>query len=78
MSLAWTTIPTPRLKQNTRRDNPFRAYLTIIIEGRDKARSYYVVPFTRGPERSRLSASVLEEVRRWRMGYSEIQLLDKP
>ncbi len=59
----------------TRRDNPFRAYLTII-EGCDKACSYCVVPYTRGPERSRASASVLEEVRRLAdAGYSEIQLL---
>jgi tRNA-2-methylthio-N6-dimethylallyladenosine synthase len=59
----------------TRRDNPFRAYLTII-EGCDKACCYCVVPFTRGPERSRASASVLEEVRRLAdAGYSEIQLL---
>jgi tRNA-2-methylthio-N6-dimethylallyladenosine synthase len=59
----------------TRRDNPFRAYLTII-EGCDKACSYCVVPFTRGPERSRSSASVLEEVRKLAdLGYSEIQLL---
>ena len=59
----------------TRRDNPFRAYLTII-EGCDKACSYCVVPFTRGPERSRASASVLAEVRRLAdAGYSEIQLL---
>jgi tRNA-2-methylthio-N6-dimethylallyladenosine synthase len=59
----------------TRRDNPFRAYLTII-EGCDKACSYCVVPFTRGPERSRASASVLEEVRQLaEMGYSEVQLL---
>src|SRR5271166_1628337 len=59
----------------TRRDNPFRAFLTII-EGCDKACSYCVVPFTRGPERSRASASVLEEVRRLAdAGYSEIQLL---
>ena len=59
----------------TRRDNPFRAYLTII-EGCDKACSYCVVPFTRGPERSRASSSVLEEVRRLAdAGYSEIQLL---
>jgi tRNA-2-methylthio-N6-dimethylallyladenosine synthase len=41
----------------TRRDNPWRAYLTII-EGCDKACSYCVVPFTRGPERSRASASI--------------------
>jgi tRNA-2-methylthio-N6-dimethylallyladenosine synthase len=59
----------------TRRDNPFRAYLTII-EGCDKACSYCVVPYTRGPERSRASASILEEVRKLvGAGYSEIQLL---
>jgi tRNA-2-methylthio-N6-dimethylallyladenosine synthase len=59
----------------TRRDNPFRAYLTII-EGCDKSCAYCVVPFTRGPERSRASASILEEVRRLAdSGYSEIQLL---
>ncbi len=59
----------------TRRDNPFRAYLTII-EGCDKACSYCVVPFTRGPERSRASASILREVRQLAaMGYSEVQLL---
>jgi tRNA-2-methylthio-N6-dimethylallyladenosine synthase len=59
----------------TRRDNPWRAYLTII-EGCDKACSYCVVPFTRGPERSRASASILEEVRRLaEAGYCEVQLL---
>src|SRR5215469_5876394 len=59
----------------TRRDNPLRAYLTII-EGCDKACSYCVVPFTRGPERSRASASVLEEVRQLAdAGYTEVQLL---
>jgi tRNA-2-methylthio-N6-dimethylallyladenosine synthase len=59
----------------TRRDNPWRAYLTII-EGCDKACSYCVVPFTRGPERSRASASVVDEVRRLaEAGYSEVQLL---
>ena len=59
----------------TRRDNPYRAYLTII-EGCDKHCAYCVVPFTRGPERSRTSASVLEEAGRLAAnGYSEIQLL---
>jgi tRNA-2-methylthio-N6-dimethylallyladenosine synthase len=59
----------------TRRDNPWRAYLTII-EGCDKACSYCVVPFTRGPERSRMSASILEEVRQLAdAGYTEVQLL---
>ena len=32
----------------TRRDNPHRAYITII-EGCDKSCAYCVVPFTRGP-----------------------------
>ena len=59
----------------TRRDNPWRAYLTII-EGCDKACAYCVVPHTRGPERSRASASVLKEVRELAdLGYTEVQLL---
>jgi tRNA-2-methylthio-N6-dimethylallyladenosine synthase len=59
----------------TKRDNPHRAYITII-EGCDKSCAYCVVPFTRGPERSRTSASVLDEARELaRMGYAEIQLL---
>src|SRR5579863_8117703 len=59
----------------TRRDNPHRAYITII-EGCDKKCSYCVVPFTRGPERSRTSASVIAEAAQLSaMGYSEIQLL---
>jgi tRNA-2-methylthio-N6-dimethylallyladenosine synthase len=59
----------------TRRDHPFRAYLTII-EGCDKACSYCVVPYTRGPERSRTSDSILREVRELAdVGYTEIQLL---
>jgi len=59
----------------TRRDNPHRAYITII-EGCDKSCAYCVVPFTRGPERSRTSESVLKEARELaRVGYKEIQLL---
>lgn len=59
----------------TRRDNPIRAYLTII-EGCDYACSYCVVPHTRGPERSRASEAVLAEARRLAdAGYTEIQLL---
>ncbi|HEX5482068.1 MAG TPA: tRNA (N6-isopentenyl adenosine(37)-C2)-methylthiotransferase MiaB [Terriglobia bacterium] len=59
----------------TRRDNPFRAYLTII-EGCDKACTYCVVPRTRGPERSRPSDKILAEARRLAAeGFSEIQLL---
>jgi tRNA-2-methylthio-N6-dimethylallyladenosine synthase len=59
----------------TRRDNPWRAYITII-EGCDKACAYCVVPFTRGPERSRDSARVLAELRQLaEHGYSEVQFL---
>jgi tRNA-2-methylthio-N6-dimethylallyladenosine synthase len=59
----------------TLRDNPIRAYITII-EGCDYACSYCVVPHTRGPERSRASEAVLGEARRLAdAGYSEIQLL---
>ena len=59
----------------TRRDNPHRAYITII-EGCDKSCAYCVVPFTRGPERSRTSGSVMAEAARLaESGYSEIQLL---
>jgi tRNA-2-methylthio-N6-dimethylallyladenosine synthase len=59
----------------TRRDNPWRAFLTII-EGCDKACSYCVVPYTRGPERSRGSDSILREVQLLvESGYTEVQLL---
>jgi tRNA-2-methylthio-N6-dimethylallyladenosine synthase len=59
----------------TARQNPYRGYITII-EGCDKFCAYCVVPYTRGKERSRTSASVLEEARRIAdLGYTEIQLL---
>ncbi len=59
----------------TRRDNPYRAFLTII-EGCDKSCAYCVVPYTRGPERSRTSQSVLDEVKQLAgAGYTEIVLL---
>jgi tRNA-2-methylthio-N6-dimethylallyladenosine synthase len=57
------------------RTNPHRGYITII-EGCDKFCAYCVVPYTRGNERSRTSASVLEEARQIAdQGYTEIQLL---
>ena len=59
----------------TRRDNRYRAYITII-EGCDKACSYCVVPGTRGPERSRPSDKILAESTRLAgEGFTEIQLL---
>ena len=59
----------------TRRDNPHRAYITII-EGCNKSCAYCVVPFTRGPERSRTSASVLKEAGSlMELGYTEVQFL---
>jgi len=59
----------------TRRDNPHRAYITII-EGCDKSCAYCVVPFTRGPERSRTGESVLAEAHGLAdSGYTEVQLL---
>ncbi len=57
------------------RTNPHRGYITII-EGCDKFCAYCVVPYTRGNERSRTSASVMEEATRMAdSGYTEIQLL---
>src|SRR6201989_1003880 len=59
----------------TARSNPHRGYITII-EGCDKFCAYCVVPYTRGKERSRTSASVLVEARRMAdQGYTDIQLL---
>jgi tRNA-2-methylthio-N6-dimethylallyladenosine synthase len=59
----------------TRRDNRNRAYITII-EGCDKSCAYCVVPFTRGPERSRTSESVMRETIDLAVaGYTEVQLL---
>ncbi len=59
----------------TRRDNPFRAYVTII-EGCDQRCAFCVVPMTRGPQRSRPGDKILAEARRLvDAGYTEIQLL---
>ena len=57
------------------RTNEHRGYITII-EGCDKFCAYCVVPYTRGNERSRTSAGVIEEARRMAdAGYTEIQFL---
>jgi len=59
----------------TRRDNRFRAYLTII-EGCDQRCAFCVVPMTRGPERSRSGAKIIAECRRLAdAGYTEVQIL---
>ena len=59
----------------TARSNPHRGYITII-EGCDKFCAYCIVPYTRGKERSRTSASVLAEARRMAdAGFTEVQLL---
>jgi tRNA-2-methylthio-N6-dimethylallyladenosine synthase len=59
----------------TARSNRHRGYITII-EGCDKFCAYCVVPYTRGKERSRTSASVLAEARQMaEAGYTDIQLL---
>jgi tRNA-2-methylthio-N6-dimethylallyladenosine synthase len=59
----------------TSRGNSHRGYITIV-EGCDKFCAYCVVPYTRGKERSRTSASVLAEAQRMAdAGFTEIQLL---
>jgi len=59
----------------TQRDKPHRAFITVI-EGCNKSCTYCVVPFTRGPERSRSLDSIIHETQQLTAsGYTEIQLL---
>jgi tRNA-2-methylthio-N6-dimethylallyladenosine synthase len=58
-----------------RRADPVKAYVTII-EGCNEFCSFCVVPYTRGHERMRPKAAILEEVRQAAgSGHREIQLL---
>lgn len=57
------------------RDEDFKGMVTII-EGCDKRCTFCIVPSTRGPERCRPLAEVVEEVRHLlSLGYREIELL---
>jgi tRNA-2-methylthio-N6-dimethylallyladenosine synthase len=59
----------------TRRDDPVRAWVTII-EGCNEYCSFCVVPYTRGHERMRPKAEILAEVREAAAhGKREVQLL---
>ena len=59
----------------TRRDDPVRAWVTII-EGCNEYCSFCVVPYTRGHERMRSKAEILTEVRAAAdRGLREVQLL---
>ncbi|MFA5995484.1 MAG: tRNA (N6-isopentenyl adenosine(37)-C2)-methylthiotransferase MiaB [Patescibacteria group bacterium] len=56
-------------------ESPFRAWVPIM-KGCDKFCTYCAVPYTRGHERSRPSADIIKEVKRFiKQGFKEINLL---
>lgn len=57
------------------RESRFQAYVTVI-EGCEQYCTFCIVPFTRGRERSRAAAEIVEEVRHLAgRGYTEVTLL---
>ncbi len=61
--------------QTQSRENPYKAFVTIT-EGCNRFCAFCVVPYTRGPERSRASEDILTEVEHLaNQGYQEVMLL---
>jgi len=74
LGLANATAP-GRMAVRPRRESATHAWLPIIY-GCDKTCTYCIVPFSRGPERSRPFDEVVEEARRLAAaGYREVTLL---
>jgi len=74
LGLAGPTAP-GRMTATVRRDSDVHAWLPIIY-GCDKTCTYCIVPFSRGPERSRPFDEVVEEARSLAAaGYREVTLL---
>ncbi len=71
----WDEPQKPDIDTPVKRKNDFQAWVTII-KGCDNYCSYCVVPFVRGPERSRPEAKIMQEVKNLTAeGVKEITLL---